>query len=274
MNLFSFSLPCSITYTGLFIGGTVGTYLATSFWSWLALLFVNPALFAVPAIAAQPEPGRAIINEVAWMGTHASATDEWIELFNPGDAAVDLNGWTLRWNERQVRLRGEIPAKGYFLLERTDDSTVADVEADLIYTGSLRNGGEILQLFDRDESLVDSANADGGAWPAGHNVNKTAMQRIDPSLPDSDGNWQTFSEGPQSAHDASGNPIQGSPGTGNERQRPETTKPEAINVVSTPETSSSTAQPSVAADSSQWIWVSVAAGILALAVMVWRAFIR
>ena len=36
-----------------------------------------------------------IINEVAWMGTTASANSEWIELYNPSNSEVDLTGWTL-----------------------------------------------------------------------------------------------------------------------------------------------------------------------------------
>jgi hypothetical protein len=38
-------------------------------------------------------PGEAvIINEVAWAGTLASSSDEWIELLNPGVAPIDPAG--------------------------------------------------------------------------------------------------------------------------------------------------------------------------------------
>ena len=36
-----------------------------------------------------------VINEVAWAGTSASASDEWLELYNSGAADIDLTGWTL-----------------------------------------------------------------------------------------------------------------------------------------------------------------------------------
>ncbi len=47
---------------------------------------------------ATPNPPllTVIINEVAWMGTIASTSDEWIELYNPGTVAIDLTGWVLR----------------------------------------------------------------------------------------------------------------------------------------------------------------------------------
>ena len=40
---------------------------------------------------------RIIINEVAWAGTAADPTNEWIELRNIGTEPVDLAGWVLRW---------------------------------------------------------------------------------------------------------------------------------------------------------------------------------
>ncbi len=53
----------------------------------LALLLT---VLAVPALQAQ-----VVINEVAWMGTTTSTSDEWIELHNTSAASVDATGWTL-----------------------------------------------------------------------------------------------------------------------------------------------------------------------------------
>jgi len=39
---------------------------------------------------------------------------------------------------------GFITAHGFYLLERTDDTTVSDIGADQIYTGGLNNNGETL----------------------------------------------------------------------------------------------------------------------------------
>lgn len=43
---------------------------------------------------------RVIINEIAWAGTPASPSDEWIELRNLGTTPVDLSGWCLCWYEK------------------------------------------------------------------------------------------------------------------------------------------------------------------------------
>jgi cardiolipin synthase len=100
--------------------------------------------------------GEVVINEVAWMGTAASTYDEWIELKNNTDQDVDLNGWTLAAEDGtpSIALTGTIPANGYYLLERTDDTTVNNIPADQIYTGDLNNSSEVLIL--RNDVVVDT----------------------------------------------------------------------------------------------------------------------
>jgi hypothetical protein len=95
------------------------------------------------------------------------------------------------------------------LLERTDDTTVADIPADQIYTGNLNNQGERLWLRDEGGALIDSANADGGLWPAGGSEARTSMERRRPAVRDH--SWGTFTGYHGRGHDAAGNPIHGTP---------------------------------------------------------------
>ena len=169
------------------------------------------------------------INEVAWGGTVASATDEWMELYNTSDAPVDLTGWTLVFGERVVHLgvvdgattevrRTVIEAGGYFLLERTDDQTVADVEADIIYTGGLSNEGVDVVLLDSNGDVVDRLICPEGGWPAGSGGSDDfpyrSMERVDPNDPD--GAWATNRGLVTVGTDALGNPIHGTPRSENE----------------------------------------------------------
>ncbi|MBN1922991.1 MAG: lamin tail domain-containing protein [Anaerolineae bacterium] len=158
--------------------------------------------------------GAVIINEVAWMGTAASPTDEWIELHNTSPHEIALDGWTLQGNANNtpnITLSGNIPAGGFFLLERTDDTTVSDITADQIYTGDLVNTGESLTLRNAANSVIDTANANEGAWPAGDNISKASMERINPLEPDSDANWATHTGLVRNGLDANGNPLNGTP---------------------------------------------------------------
>ena len=155
-------------------------------------------------------PGAFILNEIAWAGTLASANDEWIELYNPGPRVISLERWSLSDGaDLAVRLHGEIFPGGYFLLERTDDATVADVRADQIYTGALANTGERLALIDPTGAEIDVVNPKGGHWPTGDEASRASMERTEA------GAWSTFAGDIRVAHDAAGEPIAGSPGTPN-----------------------------------------------------------
>ena len=168
----------------------------------------------LPAARAQQPPISVVINEVAWAGHKGFTSDEWIELYNPTDHAINLTGWTLAATDGTpaIALNGTIPAGGYFLLERTDDSTVADIAADQFYSGSLENGGETLELRDDAGTLVDSANGDGGGWPAGAaSPGYLSMERACPQSPDTNSNWHSNDGLTRNGTDAGGQPINGTP---------------------------------------------------------------
>ena len=133
---------------------------------------------------------KVVINEIAWMGTEVSSSDEWIELYNLTDKEIDLTGWKLEGpGKKEIELKGSISANGYFLLERTDDNTVPEVKADQIYTGSLSNSGEKLRLIDEKEKEVDVVDCSEG-WFAGNKENKQTMERINPYISgNNENNW-------------------------------------------------------------------------------------
>jgi Lamin Tail Domain/Bacterial Ig-like domain (group 3) len=158
-----------------------------------------------------------IINEVAWSGTAANTNDEWIELHNPGSSEVDITGWRLYADNNtldsignpDITLSGTIAAGGYFLLERAQEAT--SVTADQLYSsGDLLNGGERLYLKS-GTTTIDTANLDGGAWPAGTATpNYASMERVGTSS-----TWVTYAGTVPLANDRNGNPIKGSPGSAN-----------------------------------------------------------
>ncbi|QLQ06437.1 MAG: lamin tail domain-containing protein [Anaerolineae bacterium] len=141
-----------------------------------------------------------------------------------GAAAVDLAGWTLRdGGDINLTLHGTLPAGGFFF-ERTDDTTVNDIPADLIYTGSLGNSGETLTLRNASDQVVDTANGDGGAWPGGSAaLGYLSMERIDAWAPDSDGNWASNDGITRNGHAANGDPINGTPRQPNSASQPSPT---------------------------------------------------
>ena len=164
------------------------------------------------------DPGNVVINEIAWMGTAASSTDEWIELFNTTSGAIDLTDWTLSASDGSpaITLTGTIAAGDYFLMERTNDEPVNDVTADFIYIGSLSNTVEHLILKDADGSIIDEVNP-GSEWFAGlASPDYKSMERINPAgSGSSDSNWDSNTGSRINGTDIKGNPIQGTPGQEN-----------------------------------------------------------
>lgn len=130
-------------------------------------------------------PGTALaavrINEIAWMGSVASSTAEWVELANDGGSPVDLSVWRVEAEDGSpsISLAGVIGANGYFLIERTNDLTVPNTPADLVasFGTGLSNSGETLRLKDGNGAVVDTV-VGGTNWVniGGNNTTKETAQ--------------------------------------------------------------------------------------------------
>ena len=134
---------------------------------YLLLLIVSPG-FVEAAVT---------INEVAWMGDTASANHEWVELYNSGEAAVSLEGWTLSDGlNLAVTLTGSITPGEYAVLERTSEESAVGT-AFLIYTGAIINTGATLTLRDAGGTIQDQVPG-GEEWQniGGDNTTKETAQ--------------------------------------------------------------------------------------------------
>lgn len=161
------------------------------------------------------ESPRVVINEVAWAGTVKSASDEWIELYNRGSLPVDLSGFgVFEGDTRIILLTGVIAPGAYYLIERTDDTAVSDIAADIAgsFSGSgLSNDGEDLSLRDAGGAALDAVPCAAG-WFAGDSALKASMERIDPSIAGSNpSNWATNTGTITTGLDAGGVSIRGTP---------------------------------------------------------------
>lgn len=156
---------------------------------------------------------RVVINEVAWVGSVSNSADEWIELFNTTNAAVDLTGWRIvdDAGAQTYNLSGSIPANGYFLIERA--STATSVAHNLLASGiSLANTGDTLELKDAANSRVDIVNSGGGAWAAGTTSGYYTMERVNPAADgDNPANWATNNGVTRNGTGSGGQPINGTP---------------------------------------------------------------
>ena len=94
---------------------SMGWLVGISLFGFCLLALASP--FQLAAQAPPANPGDVVINEIAWGGTAASPSDEWIELYNTTDQAIALTGWSLVALDGTpaISLEGIIPAGGYFL---------------------------------------------------------------------------------------------------------------------------------------------------------------
>jgi hypothetical protein len=196
--------------------------------NWISVITPTPTPTITPTGTITPtstSSPKVLINEVAWSGTSATTTDdEWIELYNPGTSPIDITGWALYGDDNtlnkvgspNITLKGTIPAGGYFLLEKNEAAT--SVTANQVYsTGDLLNSGERLYLKE-GKTIIDTANLDGGAWPAGTSSVTTtypppyaSMERV----AGTSNMWVTYGGNQPIAYDRNGGPIKGTPGSAN-----------------------------------------------------------
>ncbi|MBU0708849.1 lamin tail domain-containing protein, partial [Patescibacteria group bacterium] len=185
--------------------------------SLLLVLLVVCGSYSVTTAEWLPS-GSVVINEVMWMGTGASSSDEWLELYNTSDLEIDLTGWGVyeaAGSELIEPLGGLIAAHSYYLVERTDDNTVSDVPASQPPTSwggyGLSNDGEHLVLLDADGNIIDEVIASSG-WFTGDGSEKRSMERIDPNDSGSlSSNWCTNDGVTINGLDANGDKILGTP---------------------------------------------------------------
>ncbi|WIK82185.1 ExeM/NucH family extracellular endonuclease [Micrococcus lylae] len=115
-----------------------------------ALALLSPAV-ALPA-QASPAGDTLVINEAYTNGGSANAvfTHKFVELYNPTDAPISLDGWSLQYRSAtgtgapngSVALSGTVPAKGTFLVQGgSNGSNGAELPTPDLVAGGLNPAG-------------------------------------------------------------------------------------------------------------------------------------
>lgn len=117
-----------------------------------------------------------VINEIMyhhrplWLPEYTESGEEWIELYNRSDAAVDLSGWSFTEGVKYVFPQGTVLNPGEYLVVAGDAAALAakyptvPVLGNL--SGSLANDGERILLLDTAGNPADEVYYyDEGNWP-------------------------------------------------------------------------------------------------------------
>jgi hypothetical protein len=132
-------------------------------------------------------PNRnVVINEIHYNPDQNPIREEFIELYNPSNAPVNLSLWRLRDGVDFVFTNGTtIPAGGY-LVVASDPATIQSrygVAAFGPWTGNLSSDGERVTLRDAADNIVDEVDySTEFPWPIAANGNGPSMELIHPAL--------------------------------------------------------------------------------------------
>ena len=137
-----------------------------------------------PTASAATDGSNVVINEVYGGGGNSGAkfTHDFVELYNPTDQDIDLDGWTLDQQSTKggsgaiVSLKGVIPAGGFFLIQGNPGDTGAggalptpDLEAGFNFSAK----GAIAVLANANGE-VDRVGWGGATKPEGTSASGTA----------------------------------------------------------------------------------------------------
>jgi len=162
-------------------------------------------------VTIRKDPAASIsvaINEINYnspLGGKNEKKNEWIEIYNFGDDAVDVSGWTIEGDTISANGGSTvIPSGGYGIITSLNTSTqvysnysvdagaIKLMVSDTAIGNGLSDNSETLDLLDSGGGAVDTVTYDD-AW--GGDGDGDTLERIDPETSPSDsGNWEASSD--------------------------------------------------------------------------------
>ena len=196
----------------------------------LAIAALVSTCVVVPQATAAVDGSTAVISEVYGGGGNKNApfTNDFIELYNPTDSAIDVSGWSVEYfsskgnSGGKTTLNGSIPAGGYYLIQEGGGGTgeplpTPDAEGGLSMSGSKGS----VKLYDASGAEVDvvgygeASISEGAPTPA---LSSTTSAQRNAAGNDTDDNAADFST-------AAPTPKSGGGATAPEDPQPEDPRP-------------------------------------------------
>src|ERR1017187_684041 len=139
-------------------------------------------LFVLLAAASRAD-SVVVFNEIMYHPGNA-AGGEWLELHNQMAVDVDLSGWSLANGVAYTFPEGTvIPGGGYQVVAFSPANLSAATGLTNVlgpFTGQLSNSGEKLELYNRNQRLMDSVSyGTDGAWPVGPDGSGVSLAKQD-----------------------------------------------------------------------------------------------
>lgn len=145
-------------------------------------------------------PNAAVINEFHYKPADRTNLEEFIELHNPGDAGLDLSGWTLA-SAVNFTFPDDttLPAGGYLVIGEAPEVLLARFGVTALgpWTGKLSSKGETIELRDAAGVVRDRVSYRAGfPWPTAADGGGSSAELIHPALDnDLGGSWRASGSG-------------------------------------------------------------------------------
>lgn len=163
------------------------------------ILGTNSSITAV----FEPAPltvSNIVINEINYKSSDFFDTEDWVELYNPANAAVDISGWKLSGSSNgdayQFKTGTKINA-GQYLVVCRDTAKFKSVRSESInITGNIPFGlssdGETISLKDNNGAIADEVPyKPSGSWPVAANGLGSTLALVNPQADNSKPeNWR------------------------------------------------------------------------------------
>ncbi len=141
------------------------------------------------------------INELNYNPARNTQLTEFIELYNPTAAAVNMTGWRFDSGVNYIFPNGTTIASGGYLVIAADPATMSalyGVTALGPWTGGLDSNGENIVLRNQAGDKVDGVDFSSTApWPAPPNGDGPTLELVNPAFDnDTGGNWRPSTAAP------------------------------------------------------------------------------
>jgi len=157
----------------------------------------TPRYFAAPTARSRNQRAEVVINEIHYNPEIKTQLVEFIELHNPGIAAVDLSGAQFTGGVEYTFADGmTLPAGGYLVVAQDPAQFQTKFSKSALgpWVGILSNEGETITLRNRSGGQLDEVDYGlGFPWPTVGDAPGYAIELINPDLDNSKGgNWRSF----------------------------------------------------------------------------------
>ncbi len=159
-------------------------------------LAVAALAWVIPEVSPAAD-SDVVINEIHFHPGHVCEYEEFIELYNRGDQAVDLSNWFFAEGVVFTFPEGTIMLPGAYLVLAWDPDALAaayGLSANDVfkYEGRLSNNGEDIVLFNALAEQVDRVRYDDRfPWPISSDGTGPSLELINPDQDnDKAGNWR------------------------------------------------------------------------------------